>query len=230
MTRRFATWGRRLLLLGFFVFAILPFCLVLIYRVAPVPLTPLMGIRWVEEGYGVTHDWVPLEEISDTLYLAIVASEDNRFCQHHGIDWSAIDEAMAEVREGRRKEPRGASTLSQQTAKNLLLWPNRSILRKGLELTYVTWLEALWPKRRILEVYVNSVEWGPGIYGAEAASRHYFDKSARQLTTREAALLAVSLPAPLIRNPGKPSGLLNGLARRVEGRIPDVRRWATCLP
>ncbi len=131
---------------------------------------------------------------------------------------------------GQRQTSRGASTISQQTAKNLLLWPAQSRTRKALELTYVTWLEAFWSKERILEVYLNIAEFGPGTYGAEAAAQRYFDKPAAELTRREAALLAVTLPNPLARDPGKPSGRHASRARRIEGRIKNLEGMLGCVP
>jgi monofunctional biosynthetic peptidoglycan transglycosylase len=146
---------------------------------------------------------VDYDAISPHLVRAVIASEDNRFFQHHGFDWLEIQHAIKENK--LRKRPRGASTITQQVAKNVFLWPNPSWFRKGLEVYYTVLIECLWPKERIMEVYLNVVEMGKGIYGAEAAAQHYFKKNASRLTTYEAALIAVCLPNPLRRNPVKPS-------------------------
>jgi monofunctional glycosyltransferase len=206
----------------------LPLLLVLWAGIMPVPGTPLMALRLLE-GETWRHSWRPLDEISPNLALAVLAAEDNAFCQHHGIDWPAMAKAVKEVEKGKRDEPRGASTLSMQVAKNLLLWPDRDPLRKGLELVYVTWIEGLWPKRRIVEVYLNIVEWAPGIYGAEAAAQHHFGVSAVKLSNRQAALLAAVLPNPRKFNAGKPSGYINERAAQLQRRMEDIRPLADCL-
>lgn len=211
----------RLAALGLSLFGALPLLAVLYAAVLPVPVTPLMLLRLLD-GHGLTHEWVSLETVSPYLLPAIVAGEDNNFCAHDGTDWSAVGKAMEEVEKGRRSEARGASTLSMQVTKNLLLWPDRDVLRKGLELVYVTWVEALWSKQRILEVYVNIVEWGPGIYGVEAAARYHFGVDAGALTSRQAALLAAVLPNPLEWNAGKPSSYVSQRAATLEARARDL--------
>ena len=180
------------LILGLFLFSIL---MVVIYKWVPVPFTPLMAIRYFENpDEDILHDWVPFEEISNNLKLAVIASEDQNFPNHNGFDYAAIEKAMEENKKGRRV--RGASTISQQTAKNVFLWPQRSWFRKGLEVYFTFWIELLWSKERILEVYLNSIEMGKGIYGAEAASRAWFGKPAANLTAYEAAAIAAILPNP----------------------------------
>ncbi len=226
--RRWAGYGRLAFHLALLLLVVLPFLWVLLHLVAPAFVTPLM-VQRLTEGQGWSQDWVPLEEISPHLPRAVIASEDNRFCQHRGVDWGAIQEAQEEVESGRRRQARGASTISQQTAKNLLLWPQQSRTRKALELTYVTWLEALWPKKRIMEVYLNIVEFGPGIYGAEAAARTYFGVPAKDLTRNQAALLATALPNPLARNPGQPGSGHAARARRIEGRMRNLDGLVDCL-
>ncbi len=167
----------------------------------PVPVTPLMVIRAVQhknenKPISWSHNWVPVQSISKNLQLAVICSEDQKFLEHNGFDIPAIEKAYETNRKG--KKLRGASTISQQTAKNVFLWPQRSWVRKGLE-TYFTFLiELLWSKERILEVYLNSVEMGKGIYGAEAASTYWFAKSADNLTRQEAAALAAILPNPRV--------------------------------
>ncbi|NEX93949.1 monofunctional biosynthetic peptidoglycan transglycosylase [Caulobacter sp. 17J65-9] len=172
---------------------ILPPLGVLVHRWVPVPVTYLMVDR-AFEGEGLHHKWRPLKKISPNLVYAVIAAEDAKFCSHHGFDFDAIEKAMKH-NEGHRKV-RGGSTISQQTAKNVFLWPQRSWVRKGLEAYYTVLIEALWPKKRIIEVYLNVVEWAPGVYGAEAASQKWYGKSADQLTKKEAARLAAILPSP----------------------------------
>jgi monofunctional biosynthetic peptidoglycan transglycosylase len=150
------------------------------------------------------HDWVPIEQISPYLIQAVVATEDNRFMKHYGIDFGAIRKAKAYNQQSTRRK-RGASTISQQTAKNVFLWPARTYIRKGFEVYFTLLIETVWSKKHIMEMYLNMIEMGPGIYGAEAASQHYFHKPAGKLTRHEAALLAVSLPNPRKRNPAGPS-------------------------
>jgi len=185
---------------------------VLVYRFVPVKVTPLMVIRSVSpKGTEAQkkaekhwqHEWVSYDEISKWMPRAVVSTEDGRFYQHHGFDFDEIQKAYEESKEGGRQ--RGASTISQQTAKNVFLWPNHSWVRKGLEAYFTVLIEFFWPKERIMEVYLNSVEMGPGIYGVEAASQHYFHCSAAELTKSQAALIALCLPNPLERNPSDPS-------------------------
>jgi monofunctional biosynthetic peptidoglycan transglycosylase len=176
--------------------------LVALYRDLPPPATPLMLLR-LAEGYGIAKAWRPLDDMSPFLIKAAIAGEDGKFCRHRGFDWDAIGAAWDRYQSG-RGGLRGASTISMQTAKNLFLWPGRDWLRKGLEAYFTVLIEGAWSKRRIIEMYLNIVEWGPGIYGAEAASRHYFRKSADRLSRAEAVRLAASLPDPLDRSPRRP--------------------------
>jgi len=184
---------------------------VLLFRFVPVPFTPLMLIRLAEqrsEGkpMRLEKSWRSLDRISPHLPEAVVASEDQRFFQHRGFDWDAIGSAFTANGRGRRKL--GASTISQQTAKNVFLWPDRTWLRKGLEAYFTALIEALWPKRRILEVYLNVIEMGDGVYGAEAAARRYFQIPASDLNAAQAALIAASLPNPRVWSPARPTGHL----------------------
>lgn len=168
---------------------------VIIYGWIPVPFTPLMAIRAIEfPEEEIQHAWVPMEEISNNLKVAVIASEDQNFPIHNGFDVEAIEKAIESNRQGKRV--RGASTISQQTAKNVFLWPHRSWVRKGFEVYFTFLIETFWSKERILEVYLNSIEMGKGIYGAEAASRAWFNKSAAALTPQEAAAIAAILPNP----------------------------------
>lgn len=166
---------------------------ILLYRWLDPPITPLMLLR-LPETHRIDRRWLPLGRISPELQEAVIASEDNRFCLHHGIDWGAVSGAIDEFEtEGRL---RGASTITMQTARNLFLWPGGGFFRKGLEAGLALAIDALWPKRRIIEVYLNVIEWGDGIYGAEAASQAFFHEDARRLSRREAALMAAVLPNP----------------------------------
>ena len=179
---------------------VIPIIGVIIFKWVPVPATPLMAVRYFEEKGADqeaiwNHDWVSLDEISKNLQLAVICSEDQNFLKHNGFDMKAIEKAYDSNQKG--KKVRGASTISQQTAKNVFLLPHRSWVRKGLE-TYVTFfIELIWTKERIMEVYLNSIEMGNGIYGAEAASQYWFKKPASKLSKSEAAAIAAILPRPL---------------------------------
>lgn len=180
------------LIAGLILFSVL---LVILLNWLPVLFTPLMGLRYLENpDEKIQHSWVPREEISLHLQLGVVASEDQNFINHNGFDFEAIEKAIEENQDGKRM--RGASTISQQTAKNVFLWPGRTWIRKGLEVYFTFLIETFWSKERILEVYLNSIEMGPGIYGAEAAAQHWFNKPASQLTPYEAAAIAAILPNP----------------------------------
>ena len=174
---------------------------VVVYRFLPVWVTPLMVIRCcqqVSEGKALkwSHDWVSLEEISPSLPVAVIASEDARFMEHHGFDYEAIEHAAKRNREHPEKRKLGASTISQQTAKNVFLWPGRSWTRKGFEVYFTTLIELLWSKQRIMEVYLNSIEMGEGIYGAQAVAEEHFGKDAKDLSRAQCALIAATLPNP----------------------------------
>ena len=199
--------------------------LILAWRYLPAVST-LMAARWVT-GQNVERVWLPLEKISPALIHAVLTSEDARFCDHGGVDWGALKEVLDEADED--GPSRGASTIPMQTVKNLFLWPGRSAIRKGLEIPLAMALDTIWPKRRVLEVYLNIAEWGDGVFGAEAAARSAFGKSAGALNAREAALLAVSLPNPILRTPGQPSARLNALASRLSGRVSHGGVEMDCL-
>lgn len=169
--------------------------MVLLYKWLPVPFTPLMAIRYFENPEEkIQHSWVPRQDISRHLQLSVISSEDQNFVNHNGFDFEAIEKAIEDNQKGKRV--RGASTISQQTAKNVFLWPERNWFRKGLEVYFTFLIETFWSKERILEVYLNSIEMGRGIYGAEAAARHWFNKSAANLSIYEAAAIAAVLPNP----------------------------------
>jgi len=183
--------------------------LILIYRFVMPPST-LMLWRYVT-GQKVERTVVPLNRVSPHLITAVLASEDARFCLHRGVDWDALRGVID--KSGAQGPSRGASTIPMQTAKNLFLWPSRSVIRKGIEIPLALGLDLVWPKRRILEIYLNIAEWGEGIFGVEAAAHTYFHKSAADLDRREAALLATALPNPFLRNPALPRGRHQRLAR-----------------
>jgi monofunctional biosynthetic peptidoglycan transglycosylase len=217
---------RRILLGGLLVLLLGPPALLLVYRFLPVPITPLMVIR-LAEGEGLRQRWVSLEEIAPVLPQAVIAAEDNRFCEHVGFDWQELQGQIDALRAG---EPaRGASTITMQTAKNLFLWPGRNLLRKGLEAWLTPQIELLWPKRRIVEVYLNVAELGPGIYGAEAAAQAHFNKPASALSRQEAALLAAILPSPRAWAPGRPTSYLQGRARTIRTRIEQLGPMLECV-
>ena len=178
-------------LIGFSIF------MVLLYKWVPVPATPLMVIRYFENPEEpIEHDWVSYDEISGFLPLAVLSSEDQNFLNHSGFDMKAIEKAIENNKKGKRV--RGASTITQQTAKNVFLWPNRDWFRKGLEAYFAFLIETIWSKQRIMEVYLNSIEMGKGVYGAEAAAQHWFKKPASKLTAYEAAAIAAVLPNPRV--------------------------------
>ena len=193
-------------------FILLSVSSVIIFRWVPVPFTPLMLIRCVEQKVNgkplcLKKDWVPREKISDDLQLAVVCSEDQNFLKHRGFDYDAIEKAMDY--NGSHKHKRGASTISQQTAKNVFLWSGRSWLRKGFEVYFTFLIETFWSKERIMTVYLNVIEMGDGIYGAEAASHAYFRKTAQSLNKTEAATLAAILPNPRRFSAVRPDGFVS---------------------
>lgn len=186
---------------------------VVVYKWMPVYITPLMITRSIENDDEMQHKWVPIEEISENMALAVVSSEDNLFMSHSGFDFDQIQKAIEEAEKTGRQ--RGASTISQQTAKNVFLWNGRSWVRKGLEAYFTVLIELIWGKERIMEVYLNSIEMGPGIYGAEAVAQAHFGKSASKLTRREAALIAATLPNPLKYSSKNPSKYMRKRQRQI---------------
>lgn len=205
--------------------ALLPTALILVYRFVPPPVTLLMLVRLVE-GEGLDRSWRPLEQISPRLAEAVIASEDNRFCQHFGFDWKELGGQIDRAIEGRAT--RGASTISMQVVKNVLLWPGRDPLRKLIEVPLTPQLELIWGKRRIMEVYLNVAETGPGMYGAEAAARGYFGKPASDLTRREAALIAAVLPNPRLWSPRRPTAYIRQRASVIERRMGQLGPLLDC--
>jgi monofunctional biosynthetic peptidoglycan transglycosylase len=196
---------------------------VIFFMWAPVPVTPLMVIRCGEQLAGgkhlkLKHEWVSGKKISNNLRLAVICSEDQNFVNHHGFDLEAIDKAVKESQSGRRRL-RGASTISQQTAKNVFLWPGRTWVRKGLEAWFTALIELFWSKERIIQVYLNSIEMGDGIYGAEAASGIYFRTTADKLSARQAATLAAILPNPRKYNAASPGPYVSGRIGWILGQM-----------
>lgn len=197
------------------------------YRWIPVPLTPLMVIRAVQhagkgESIAFHHKWMPLERISRHLPVAVMASEDQKFLRHNGFDFGEMENAAVDKLRGKRS--RGASTISQQTAKNVFLWPSSTWVRKGFEAYFTVLIELLWPKERIMEVYLNSIEMGPDIYGAEAVARENFGCAAKDLTRADCALVAATLPAPLRYSSKRPSGYMLKRQRQIERQMKYVQR------
>lgn len=200
---------------------------ILAFRFVNPPITAVMLQDKILQGVTLKRQWVPLEKISPNLRLAVIASEDGQFCSHWGVDWGAVREAIENAKSW--KGVRGASTISMQVAKNLYLWEQRNYLRKALEVPLAYMMMAVWPRDRMLEVYLNIAQWGPGLFGAEAASRHYFGKSAARLSKREAVLLAVALPNPLQRNPARPDRRMRLIADAVERRMPYIAKRSDCV-
>ena len=224
MTRA-KTRKRRPLLTLLLILALIPVGGVVLHRFVP-PLFTILMVKQAVAGHGMDYRWRSLDHISPRLVEAVIAAEDARFCQHHGFDVEAIQKAMeanerAEQRGSDKR--RGASTISQQTAKNVFLWPSRDWVRKGLEVGYTGLIEGIWGKRRIMEMYLNVAEWAPGVYGAEAASQHWFHKSAQNLTAREAARLAAILPSPRRYKAASPGPYIRRRASRIQAAMGTVR-------
>ena len=207
---------------GYFAFV---FVLILLYRVVNPPASSLMLVQALT-GTEVQQQWVSLDEISPSLVRAVIVSEDWTFCEHYGIDIKAIEQAIEKSGNG---IPRGASTISMQTTKNLFLWNARSYVRKVVELPLTLMIELIWPKSRILEIYLNVAEWGPGIFGAEAAAQYHFNKPAARLDSREAAQLAASLPNPIIREAGDPGPRTARKASVIQSRMRNAGAAAECV-
>jgi monofunctional biosynthetic peptidoglycan transglycosylase len=194
-------WGKtkRILWKVFLWFNIISILLVIFFKFVPVPYTPLMAMRAIEHNSDgkdmvCSHEWVPIEDISINLQKAVIASEDGRFLKHYGFDFTAMQKAFKSNNKG--KKIKGGSTITQQTAKNVFLWQGRSYIRKIFEAYYTFLIELIWGKERIMEVYLNSIEMGDGVYGAEAAAKYWFHKSAKNLTKYDAAAIAAILPNP----------------------------------
>ena len=230
-TRTSGFWGRaaRMILIVLLVFGLIgPILVTAAYRIVPPPITYLMVERAVQ-GRGFDRKWRSMDQMSPGLVRAVIAAEDAKFCEHHGFDFAAMEKAMAHNE--RSKRVRGGSTISQQTAKNVFLWPDRSYVRKGLEAYFTVLIEALWGKRRIMEVYLNSVEWGPGVYGAESAALKNFGVGANRLSPAQAARLAAILPSPLKWRAAKPGPYVKRRSGRIGAAAGTIRRegMASCV-
>jgi len=219
-------WIRRMVVILICI-ALLPVGLTVLYMAPFVhPVSTLM-LKDLATFSGYDRRWVSIDEIAPVLSHSVIMSEDGQFCAHRGIDWNelrvVIDDAMA------GEATRGASTIPMQTVKNLFLWPGRSVVRKALEVPLAIYLDGMLSKRRIMEIYLNIVEWGPGVYGVEAAAQHHFGIPASQLSRRQAALLTVSLPNPITRNPARPGPGLKRLANLIERRASRAGGYVGCV-
>ena len=219
--------GIILLLKAIIAFFVLSVALTIFYRFVPVPYTPLMFWRstasvFTEDKFvGIEKKWVPIEDISKAMQQSVIKAEDYKFYQHRGFDFEAIEKAIQYNKTHTKKK--GASTISQQTAKNVFLWPSRSWLRKGMEAYFTVLIEFFWPKERILEVYLNVIELGKGVYGVEAASQKFFKKPAKKLNSSQAALMAAVLPNPIRFRIDKPSRYISRRQRKIMGtKIPKI--------
>ena len=201
-------------------------------RFIPVVVTPLMLIRCYEqlkagEELKLSHDWEPLSNISKDLPIAVMSSEDAKFLDHHGFDFEAIEKAAERNQKHPEKQKLGASTITQQTAKNVFLWPGRTWVRKGLEVYFTSLIELMWPKERIMEVYLNSIEMGDGIYGAQAVAEEHFNTDAKSLTKAQCALIAATLPNPRRFSSKNPSAYMLKRQKRILREMKYVERMAT---
>ena len=217
------------IVVAFFASTILSFVAL---RFIPVMVTPLMLIRCYQqvkagEKLKLSHDWESLENISPHLPIAVMASEDANFLTHHGFDYEAIEKAMERNKKHPEKRKLGASTISQQTAKNVFLWPGRSWVRKGFEVYFTALIELMWPKERIMEVYLNSIEMGDGIYGAQAVAEAHFNTDAKSLTKAQCALIAATLPNPRKFSSKNPSAYMLKRQSRILREMKYVERMVT---
>lgn len=220
-------WLGKRLAIVVIILCLIPIVLSLIYKPSFVhPISSLMISKWFA-GENVTRKWVPLEKISPHLWRSVMSSEDGQFCRHNGVDWTQIGIVIDDAIDG--DKIRGASTITMQSVKNMFLWSSRSYIRKVLEVPLALIVDFIWGKRRTMEIYLNVAEWGPGIYGIEAASRHHFKRSAARLSRKQAALLAVTLPNPKLRNPRRPNRAMRRLARLVQKRARASGAYIKCL-
>ena len=224
---RFVRRAAAILLLALLAFSALLVALLVLWRFQP-PISTLMLARHAT-GRPVVREWMPLARIAPVLAASVIMSEDAQFCRHGGVDWKALNDVIEKADEDDGPS-RGASTITMQTAKNLFLWPGRSVVRKALEIPLAMLLDAVWPKQRILEVYLNIAEWGPdGIFGAQAAARRAFGRDAADVSPREAAILVATLPNPIRRDARKPTRGVIGTANTIVARTRGAGTWTDCL-
>lgn len=209
------------------VICLIPAFLGLLYRAEFMhPVSTKMIWRWMTL-QKVDRQWVELDQIAERMRFSVIMSEDGQFCSHDGVDWAELKAVVDNALGG--EKARGASTITMQTVKNLFLWNGRSYVRKAIELPFALYLDVIWPKRRIMEVYLNIAEWDEGVFGIEAAAQHYFGRSAAKLTARQSALLTVTLPNPVGRNPAKPGPTLSRLANRIQNRAAKSGGYVGCV-
>lgn len=227
--KRGGTVGRilRTIVLVVVILLVLPYLLVLLY--APGFVRPISTLMLMELASGRSYErqWVAFEDINPVLVQSVMMSEDGQYCAHSGVDWAALNIVIDDALGG--EATRGASTIPMQVAKNLFLFSHRSFVRKALEIPIALWSDLVWSKQRTMEIYLNIAEWAPGVFGIEAAAQTYFGIPASKLSRRQAALLAVTLPNPIKRNPAQPSRGLSQLARKIEGRAHQSGAYVKCL-
>lgn len=223
LVRRVLVWVLALIL----IVIALPYLLIPLYALPQLrPVSTLM-LAEMMTGRAYERQWVGFDKIAPVLVQSVMMSEDGQYCAHSGVDWKALNLVIDDALEG--EATRGASTIPMQTAKNLFLPPTRSVLRKALEIPLAMWMDMIWSKRRLMEIYLNVAEWAPGVYGVESAAQAYFGVTAARLSARQAALLAVTLPSPLKRNAARPSRGMNRLAGIIEERARQSGAYIKCL-
>lgn len=206
---------------------IIPAVLLLIYRFEFVhPISTLM-VKEGLFGHGAERQWIDIEDMAPVAYQSVLSSEDGKFCSHFGVDWAALNQVIEDAIDG--EKTRGASTITMQLVKNLFLWPNRSFIRKGLEVPYAMMAEVILPKKRIMEIYLNIAEWDKGVFGIELAAQTYFKRSAAKLGPRYSSLLAVTLPNPKRRNAAKPTRSMDRVAKVIQRRAKSSGAYVQCL-
>jgi monofunctional glycosyltransferase len=208
----------------FLVLVLIPVVLVPTYRFVP-PVSTLMLFDFVTRNGDIERSWVPFDRIAPSLVTSVVMSEDGKYCSHHGVDWDELSKVLDQSDD----RPRGASTIAMQAAKNLFLWNSRSYFRKAVEMPIALYADAVWGKQREIEIYLNIVEWGPGIFGVEAAAQHYFKRAANKLTATQSSLLAAALPNPAVRDPSRPTSAHQALARTIAERARTAGAYIDCL-
>ena len=220
------SWLRRIIRWGL-ILAAAPIVLMVLYIPSFVHPVSMLMLKDIVTLKGYDRQWVAIEDVAPAVIHAVMMSEDGQYCSHGGVDWAALNQVIDDAMEG--EGSRGASTIPMQVVKNLYLWSSRSVIRKAIELPYALAADIIWSKRRLMEIYLNIAEWGPGIYGIEAAAQYHFGVAAKDLSRKQASLLAVSLPNPILRNPGKPSRGLTRLARLNERRAAQAGGYVECV-